>query len=281
MAIAVSGSGSQAQVVSLADSTVSAANLAQITAQTVYRKPAVTGYESQTGNVVVAESKPTALLSQINVMGVHKIKAANPSLVAWTFTMDGHSYYVLQLGNHETLIYDQTTEQWMTWADGNDDIWKIVSGRNWINSGNKADTYGSNVVVGDYTTGSLYILDPLYPYDDQPAGTSSVRFTRLVHGIVTTPTADRIRCYSVDLYGSMGTSTDEFDVTLFYSDDNGNNYADAGTVQTPANDFNLRMQWRSLGSFSRPGRLFKIIDTGAIQRVDGVEVNIGPQGTNS
>ena len=68
-------------------------------------------------------------------------------------------------------------------------------------------------------------------------------------------------------------------VRLRFSDDQGNTYTDAGTLTlTPAN-FVENMQWLSLGQLNAPGRVYEITDTGAVQRLDGADAEVGEEGS--
>jgi hypothetical protein len=64
-------------------------------------------------------------------------------------------------------------------------------------------------------------------------------------------------------------------VNLKYSDDSGATFYDAGDQTVPAEVYDTRLNWRSLGSIRYPGRLFKITDSGALRRIDSLEVEDG------
>ena len=86
---------------------------------------------------------------------------------------------------------------------------------------------------------------------------------------------DQERCFSVELIGSSGKQIDYDDltsVTLYTSDDKGESYVDQGTVNITPSDLDRRVQWRSLGSFTTPGRLFKFVDYGALARIDYISM---------
>jgi len=61
-------------------------------------------------------------------------------------------------------------------------------------------------------------------------------------------------------------------VKLSTSDDQGHTYDDHDTFSISNADYEFRAEWWSLGSFSAPGRLFKITDYGALQRIDYLEM---------
>jgi hypothetical protein len=82
-----------------------------------------------------------------------------------------------------------------------------------------------------------------------------------------------IPCFGVQLYGSIGSGDGELTVGLTYSDDRGFSYADAGEITLTPEAYTQRVNWRSLGSMRAPGRLFRITDTGALKRIDGMETD--------
>jgi hypothetical protein len=128
------------------------------------------------------------------------------------------------------------------------------------------------VLVGDDGNGSLYFLDPLGSYDDDANfGSDSPRtFLREITGQVITMSFDSVPCFGVQLMGSAGETTDAVNTTvaLLTSDDRGHTYDDHDTQDVAIGDYSARVEWWSLGAFSAPGRLFKVQDYGALQRID-------------
>lgn len=257
----------------------SAANMlaSQLQAQVIVTKQTPDVFTTQLQSVVVVTKPPPSVVAtQLQAIVVYKIERLEPVIRAWSFSLDGHSFYVLHLGENETLVYDVYSEEWAVWADADLDYWKVILGINWINSGNKPATYGTNVIAGDYATNSLYIFDPDYIYDDIGVATSNT-FSRVATTFLPTRANSRIPVYSIDVFGSLGYTASDMTVTLTYADNNGETYVNAGALTVPTNNPNFRLEWRGLGSFSRPGRIFKIIDSGALQRLDGVDVNSGTE----
>ena len=248
-------------------------DVSQLQAQVVADRPTTTTQLSQFDVKVVMSAAPRAVrASQLQVIVVYKKERIDPVIRAWTFYLDGHSFYVLSLGEDDTLVYDTDSKEWSVFADADLNYWKVILGRNWVNSGDKPFTYGSNVIAADYATNSLYMFDPEYIYDDLGAATSNT-FSRAASAFLPTRTNKKIPVYSVDVFGSLGYTATDMTVTLTYADNNGETYVNAGVRTVPTDNPNFRLEWRGLGSFSQPGRLFKIVDSGALQRLDGVEVN--------
>lgn len=201
----------------------------------------------------------------------------NQILRAWTYTMDGHDFYVLNLGPiGQTLVFDTHSEQWSVWSSEYSDHWDVLYGANWFGGNGFASDYGSNVIVGDDREGVLYFLDPDYVYDDDPVdGPENVHiFQRQVFAQYPKRNFDVTPCYSVWLLGSVGSDVESVlePVFLQYSDDDGHSYVNAGSVDVENEEYYTRVEWRSLGSIVPPGRLFTITDFGALYRINSMEV---------
>lgn len=211
--------------------------------------------------------------------------ASQPYIRAWGFTLDGHDYYVLNLPL-ETLVYDFHSGQWYNWGSESYRVWAALEGINWYgNIGRLLTLYGntsitqslSTVLVGDNSNGSLYFLDPTLPHDSDRtgvAGTYNV-FERFTYGQITVRGWNYEPCDSFQLTGSVGeaNATASAVVTLEYSDDAGHTFVNAGDLTITEGDYSQRMEWPSLGSYQKPGRLFRVTDYGALQRIDGMEVH--------
>lgn len=246
------------------------AKLSMLQSTVVYNVPADFGLLSQFVTVAVSESTPSALVSQIEVIVVYRGRSTNPAVRAWTFTQDGHDFYVLRLGTGSTLVYDTYSQQWSVYGSGETNPWRAYTGRNWQGGRNLALPW-SDVIVGDDGNGSLYFLSPDDDTDDDPltGATTPRTFRRQLTGqVVVKPGYASAPCYGVQLYGSIGSDTG--DVTLAISDDLGVNYTDMGDVTLTGGEYNTRAHWRSLGSMVAPGRLFRITDDGALKRIDGL-----------
>lgn len=197
----------------------------------------------------------------------------------WTFTLDDHDFFVIQLVD-DTLVYDFSTGQWHTFGNGlTTDNWNAALGQNWNTSlGAIMASLGgytqSNIVVGDKENGALYFLDPALEEDDSSTGTAGNPFSRVVTGQLTTRGHNYVNCPAVELTSSTGESTGLSDLTvnLSISDDRGHSYWDAGTQTVTGGTYDVTLEWRSLGSFTEPGRLFRITDYGALYRIDGLDM---------
>lgn len=197
----------------------------------------------------------------------------------WTATLDGHDFYFLRVGDVETLVYDEHSQQWYVWGSGDTDLWNVKDGINWIGGNDLATGHGSNIVVGSDTTGTLFFLNP-EGLDDASADVGSEEtetFLREISAEYPVRGYNLTPCYGLELFGSVGdvpevSAIDPTNVTLEVSDNRGNTYTDCGTVSVPVQSYDTRVMWRSLGSMKGPGRLFRISDYGALHRIDYLEM---------
>lgn len=254
------------------------AKAAQLGVMGVLNFPATSARVGQLSGVVVAESSPDARVSQMAAMVVYRGRVDDPRLQVWTFTLDGHDFYVLRLGDSETLVYDTYSQKWSVWGSGVTSRWKAKTGCNWLGAGGGVANYDTTIVAGDEAAGTLYFLDSEYPLEDAASEDASpAPFQRSVQGQIVQRGRAPVDCFSVALSGSFGRPWDTSlnDVSLSYSDDDGQSYADAGTISIPLGDSAARVEWRSLGIVKTPGRLFLIEDNGALARIDSLDLDNG------
>jgi hypothetical protein len=241
---------------------------------------------------VMQTSQAQALVAAANGEELHTSQAAllvavrgriqNPKLRAWTFSLDGHDFYVLRLGIDLTLVYDIYSEQWMDWNAFEQLYWPVNIGINWVGGVGLLDpdgaSWGSNVLIGDDTLGLLWFLDPEQPYDesfDGPLDPEQEKFfTRVTMGQMPIVGREVMPCYAVWLTTDMGAPAYVgAGVTLEISDDAGVTFDDMGLVTVTAGENSPELSWYSLGQIEAPGRLFRITDDGAVARIDGMEMN--------
>lgn len=216
-------------------------------------------------------------VTQGALLAVVRGRVFDPKVRAWTFTLDGHDFYVLKLGMDGTIVYDVMAEQWYEWGSNDDRLWRAYCGGNWLGGRRFADDYGSNILVGDDSNGSLYFLNPLGNVDDDAvAGADRPRpFLREIMGQIPIRGYDMKSCYGVSLMGAIGETNDVTltAITLSTSDDDGHSYDEHETLNVDPGDWQARADWNSgLGSFAAPGRLFLVQDRGALQRIDWLDM---------
>lgn len=242
--------------------------------------PAEFAEASQAYVMTAAKFAPMVEASQARVYALVRGRTANPRLRAWTFTLDGHDFYVLRLGDQETLIYDAYSEQWVEWTTGEISFWRANTGMNWLGAKALAGEFGSTIVVGDDTFGLLWFLAPEQPYDEHPdelRTPQQLPFERIATGQVLASTRQNLSCFVVVVNGdNYGLSGVDFTptITLETSDDQGRNFDTHETLTVEA-DISVEdpYAWYSLGGITSPGRMFRITDNGLFSRIDSMEMN--------
>lgn len=253
------------------------AQVSQFPVRVVFNYPSDAAQVSSVTNRAIGTAANRGQVSQLIVRALVRGHVENPRIRAWTFTLDGHDFYVLRLGDAITLVYDVYSEQWMDWQDFNHSYWRLNIGTTWAGAAALANAYGSPIVAGDDTWGLLWFLDPEQPYDEHPdyqAEEQQLYFERITMGQVPIRGRENLPCYAAWLTTDMGEPAyDGAGVRLEISDDGGVTFEDQGTVEIKADAAYPELAWYSLGQIEAPGRLFKITDDGAIMRIDGLEMN--------
>lgn len=184
---------------------------------------------------------------------------------AWSYVLDGHTFYVLDLGAQGTFQYDQITKQWSQCATGalattggNNPQWNFQNGGMW----------GTRIVGGDLTLPTVW--------ETTPASTLDNDATQISHastGGINARSRTYVSCDAVRLSASFGLLDSSTAVTfnLRYSDDNENTWSDYFPVTLTPGNFGDEIAWNSLGSFMSPGRIFELTDVGGLIRIDGCD----------
>jgi len=193
---------------------------------------------------------------------------------AWPLSLDGHDMYVLRLGLTQTLIYDKYSKQWFPWSSFDNAVWAVNTGFEWLGG---VGIGATNIVVGDDTTGTLYFLDPEQPYDNPQtveAPVQQIYFDRIVMGQYPATGREAMPCYAIFVTADMGQPAyDGAAITLYTSDDAGETWDDHGAIEVSGGIYSPELLWTSLGQITAPGRLFMLIDDGALARIDSMEMN--------
>lgn len=183
---------------------------------------------------------------------------------AWSFTLDGHPFYVLDLGEQGTFLYDSDTQQWCQWQTDGYVGWNIRNGTRW--------GVPERIVGGDTSSGYVWELDPAVTIDEG---------FRDIHHVATGGLMMRERVYkaveALRIAGSIGALTTAgatTTITLEISDDGGETYPFSATITLTQGNYSDTIEWRSLGSMSAPGRVFRVSDVGGMLRIDGADVYI-------
>lgn len=242
----------------------------------IYNFPADNVTASQTRVLHPVTVDAPVLISQARVFAVARGRMDNRRLRCWTFSLDGHDFYVIRLGETSTLVYDTTTQQWMDWQSPDLPFWRANVGMNWIGMGPNTlnGKATSKVVVGDDSAGLLWTLDPTEGVDQSARDDrEDVPFVRKVVGGLPMRLRETQSVGAVYLTADIGTpQTTLANVTLRTSDDNGKNWTDQGTITVEPGNYDQEFVWRSLGLIKAPGRIFEISDNGATVRIDGLDM---------
>lgn len=188
--------------------------------------------------------------------------------LAWQFTMDGHTFYVLDLGEQGTFLYDLISQNWCKYQTNGLPIWNMRNGTVW-------NTGAERVVGGDWQGPYLWELDPTKILDDD--------FRDIAHA-ASAAVMLRSRVYrsmaELRIAASAGL-LDETDgsafIQLTYSDDDGQTYSAPVIVQLSTgttSDGQQDIRFSSLGSFMAPGRILQLADVGGTIRLDGIDAMI-------
>lgn len=175
---------------------------------------------------------------------------------AWTFVMDGHRFYVLPLGPEGDWAYDMTTHEWCELQTQGFPGMNFIHGTMW----------GLRVIGGDALYTYLYELDPNQPLDEQWR-----EVKHMVTGGLATRTRNSIGVANFILTASVGddSETDQ-SISLAFSDDNGVTWSEE--FDLPLTDVGTQtLLWPALGSYSAPGRVFRITDFSGPIRLDGAD----------
>lgn len=183
---------------------------------------------------------------------------------AWVFTLDGHLFYVLDLGQEGTYVFDQSTSQWSQFRTEGFLGWNMKVGTTWEQP--------NRVVAGDTQYGEVWEMSPTDLLDEE---------FRPIEHIATGGISTRSRTgFSVDslrVTGSFGALQDDENgvvTKMKFSDDAGKTWSEEYSVTLPAEDWDGEIAYRSLGTFAAPGRVFSFSDLGGMLRIDGADLFI-------
>lgn len=186
--------------------------------------------------------------------------------LAWTFDFDGHTFYVLDLAERGAVVFDAITGSWTKWnTAGYEGHFNFKNGFHWRG--------GKQVVGGGILDGMVAALDEgsFVDEDFRPVAYE-------INGVVFTTSEQYRRQFNLRLVGSPGRTTEPDAViqpvlNMEYSDDNGATWSNPRAI-TLTTDTHQRIEFRSMGAFRQPGRLFKLYDSGGVKFVAYVMTDI-------
>lgn len=204
---------------------------------------------------------------QLGAYALVRGKIDRRDLRAWPFTQDDHDFWVLQLGDVGTLVFDKLTGQWAQWRSPGFAYWRGNDGVQWE---------GWNICC-DSESGVLWIIDPEGRLDDETTPITSV-----VSGKVGVRMRRNSQCHMAELAVSeqeppTGIDASTLTITLRTSDDDGHTYLSHGSVAGEDIGDDITVRWYGLGVMPAPGRVFEITDTGYARRLDGLNIEVGEE----
>jgi len=180
---------------------------------------------------------------------------------AWTFTHDGHTFYVLDLGSEGNWLYDVTTGQWSEFITSGYQNWDMTAGVMW----------DKRIVAGDRTTNDVWECSAAAAQDND-----ALEVSHTATGVIPHRSRNKLTVGALRASVSPGQLTSETTapVSLLFSDDGGNTWAGPFSVTLTEGVYDAEVAFRALGSFAAPGRIFRLSDIGGPKRIDGCDVEI-------
>lgn len=178
---------------------------------------------------------------------------------AWSFILDGHRFYVLPLGPEGDWAYDTTTKEWSKLRSTGFPGMNFTHGTMW----------GVRIIGGDSLYTYLYELDP-----NQKADEGWRTIEHMVTGGIATRSRDSVGVQNFTMVAStsdLGSINQT--ISLAFSDDNGVTWSAEFSI-TLTGSSTESLLWSALGSFSSPGRIFRLTDYAGPIRIDGANVEL-------
>jgi len=197
--------------------------------------------------------------------------ADNTRQRVWTFDFDGHTFYALDLGASGTLVFDLLSGQWSKFETaGYGGHWDFKNGFHWRDG---------KLVVGGKTGASIIHAMTSTSFLDE--GWRPVEHE--ARGVLFATGTEFHRQYALRLVGSAGGTTDDIApvMKMQFSDDQGQSWSAEHSVALTA-DTRQRIEFRSLGAFTAPGRIFRLYDEGGVKFIAYAEADVeGASGSPS
>ena len=177
---------------------------------------------------------------------------------AFQYDIDGHIFYGFHIRDRGTFVYDQMTSQWTQWQSGSLLYWNAQFCLRWDGSYYAASLLDNMVVEINPDS----ILDDSFRDNDF-----------IVTGRLESQSRKYVPNSEVQLFGSVGLRGGN--VSLRYSDDEGVNFSSYVTVTVPPGERQTSVMWYDLGSVRSPGRVYQLLDTGTMRRVQALNAKLG------
>jgi hypothetical protein len=187
---------------------------------------------------------------------------AESRLRCWTYTLDGHTFYVLDLGVEGTWVWDLTSSEWANFFTTGFLQWDVANGTQW----------GNRVVGGSLNTTDVWELKAEASSDNDAA----LDIVHTVTGGLQMRTRGKLSVGALRVMTSsnkIGAIAGTSSLDMRFSDDNGDTWSATYSVALTSS-VTAEIAYRSLGSFAAPGRIFELRDVGGPVRIDGADVEI-------
>lgn len=179
---------------------------------------------------------------------------------AWSYALDGHEFYILNLSEEGTFAYDDRTGQWAQFQTGGFGVWNMIQGFQW----------GLYVVGGDAIYPKVWALAP-----DSPVDEDWRPMEHKVNGGLPSRSRNGVSLDALFLTISSGNiGEDGALLQMRFSDDQGRTWSDYYDVPLELENYSQEITWRSLGNISAPGRIFEIRDIGGMIRIDDCNATV-------
>lgn len=214
-------------------------------------------------------------MPQINRDSYVVVAQSDIVIRTWSFSIDGHDFYILRLGNDETLVYDLATNTWSNWLSFQQTYLNQHTGLNWITMGAKTADKGQegNVIAGDSRSGILWLADPSLGIDQNITTGWAEAFPCKVIGGIQMKGRGSAPCNAVFMTGALGSpKISGATMKLRSSADGGYTWTDHGDVWMYPGEWDQEVSWRSLGQIKPPGRVFELTDSGGSIRIDSLDM---------
>lgn len=181
------------------------------------------------------------------------------SAVAWTYQQEGHSFYLLNVGD-KTWVFDASTGIWheRAWRDP-------VDGTLHRHRGQCHMAFANRNIVGDWETGRLYTLS-LDAYTDN----GDLIVSRRTGPFVSARTYNMLQVDFETGVGNVVSPGDDPVAILEWSDDGGNSWSNGHAASIgQIGEYQARVRWRRMGTPKRFGlsRTFRVTVTDPVKRV--------------
>lgn len=178
--------------------------------------------------------------------------AGGANCSAWTFALDGHTFYCLRIGAVGTFIYDvENPAGWQRWKTYGSEVWRAHCG------GQAGEV--AQVIAGDDTTNNLWLLDPSRSNDN------GAPMVRELLGGVPMPYGKGEPCKSFEVFAATGWAPETGPASnpmleLNWYDDGGEVLSGPWIEMSlgKTGEYGLRLVATQLGYINPPGRLFHL-----------------------